>query len=591
MPAISSSGARLNSWVPRSHFEDSSRISARQAEEPTGPLPPTSPGSDATCFGWGCLTEAQQAGIIVCIAVVFAVLAFSLWFFLKSKKKKKEWTDQDFVLVRKARRRRRKVDSRASSIVTQPSIPFRHNGLSVIQQPPPIMITPPTFFHIPPPPPPPVPVYVPTPMPIPAPIPPPQPMYPVVYQPYLNHGVSIQGGYQHPFPPQRTYAAPVAQNSRQGQQVPQPPSQNMWSNQPWTHPRGDSRPQEASSGRPSLARRLFGIFSTPVGRASTIASSDSNSLHAVSTRDSHQSRLSMTSVTTPPSPETRKKPEASRSTQNVASPCGATVATDDYVLSAERPDDPSRKPGKKQAATIKKDSIESKTSLKVHTTTEETRNRKKGKEKAKLDVEQDIPAGQSHHSPRKIKPMRSALKTRVTAIPRSKLETSPRMTGALGSPKVDDIPSHNRPATSSMAVEGGQSKSPNYESSFIRIDGKAGTTTRQSENHKVAKRKMEIDSDGSPKKAREDPMEVTLRTVEMVGRLSTGDLSYPIHGTRDNQVTPQQDPPKIQEYSTPYHDESDSAEEFDIDSPPPSPPRPVHQGGGRYAPDQLRRVA
>ncbi|KAJ0339732.1 hypothetical protein COL922a_004124 [Colletotrichum nupharicola] len=147
------------------------------------------------------------------------------------------------------------------------------------------------------------------------------------------------------------------------------------------------------------------------------------------------------------------------STPNVASPCGATVASDDYVLSAERPDGPSRKPGKKQTATIKKDSIESKTSLKVHTTTEETRNRKKGKEKAKLDVEQDIPASQSHHrdeprhSPLKIKPMRryeknlteaktaklireSALKTRVTAIPRSKLETSPRMTGALGSPKL-----------------------------------------------------------------------------------------------------------------------------------------------------------
>ncbi|KAJ5006257.1 hypothetical protein K4K48_004414 [Colletotrichum sp. SAR 10_66] len=234
----------------------------------------------------------------------------------------------------------------------------------------------------------------------------------------------------------------------------------------------------------------------------------------------------MTSVTTPPSPETRKKPEASRSTQIVASPCGATVASDDYVLSAERPDGPSRKPGKKQAATIKKDSIESKNSMKVHTTTEETRNRKKGREKAKVDVEQDIPAGQSHHrdeprhSPRKIKPMR-----------------------------------------------------------------------RQSENHKVVKRKTEVDRDGSPKKARKDPLEVTLRTVEMVGRLSTGDLSYPMQGTRDNQVTPQRDPPKIQEYSTPYHDESDSAEEFDIDSPPPSPPRPVHQGGGRYAPDQLRRVA
>ncbi|KAF5516349.1 hypothetical protein CGCS363_v001429 [Colletotrichum siamense] len=260
----------------------------------------------------------------------------------------------------------------------------------------------------------------------------------------------------------------------------------------------------------------------------------------------------MTSVTTPPSPKTRQKPEASRSIQNVASPCGATVASDDYVLSAERPDGPSRKPGKKQAATIKKDSIESKTSMKVHATTEETRNRKKGKEKAKLDIEQDIPAGQCHHrdeprhSPRKIKPMRSALKTRVMAIPRSKSETSPRMTGALGNPK-------------------------------------------QSENHKVVKRKKEVDRDGSPKKARKDPMEVTLRTVEMVGRLSTGDLSYPTQGTRNNQVTPQRDPPKIQD--TPYHDESDSAEEFDIDSPPPSPPRPVHQGGGRYAPDQLRRVA
>ncbi|KAF3806216.1 hypothetical protein GCG54_00005978 [Colletotrichum gloeosporioides] len=567
MPAISSSEARLNSWVLRSHLEDSSRLSTRQAEEPTGPLPPTSPNSDTTCIGWGCLTEAQQAGIIVCIAVVFVVLAFSLWFFLKSKRKKKEWTHQDFVLVRKARRRRRRVDSRASSVVTQPSIPFRHNGLSVVQQPPPIMITPPTFFHIPPPPPPPVPVYVPTPMPI----HPPQTMYPVVYQPYPNHGVSIQGGYQNPFPPQRTYAAPVVQDSGQGQQVPQPPSQNIWSTQPWTHPRGDSRPQEASSGRPSLARRLFEIFSTPVGRASTIASSDSNSLHEVSTRDSHQSRLSMTSVTDPPSPETRRKPEASQSAQNVASPCGATVASDDYVLSAERPDGLSGRTGKKQGATIKKDSTEFKTSKKVHTTTEETRNRQKRKEKAKLDVKQDIPTGQSHHrdeprhSPRKIKPMRryeknlmeakmaklireSALKTRATAIPRSKSETSPRMTGALGSPKL-------------------------------------------SENHKVVKRKTETDRDGSPKKSRKDPMEVTLRTVEMVGRLSTGDLSYPIQGTHSNQVTPQRDPPKIQEYSTPYHNESDSTDEFDVDSPPPSPPRPVHQGGGRYAPDQLRRVA
>ncbi|EQB55212.1 hypothetical protein CGLO_04883 [Colletotrichum gloeosporioides Cg-14] len=288
----------------------------------------------------------------------------------------------------------------------------------------------------------------------------------------------------------------------------------------------------------------------------------------------------MTSVTTPPFPETRRKPEASQSAQNVASPCGATVASDNYVLSAERPDGPSGKTGKKQGATIKKDSTEFKTSKKVHTTTEETRNRQKRKEKAKLDVKQDIPTGQSHHrdeprhSPRKIKPMRSALKTRATAIPRSKSETSPRMTGALGSPKVGGIPPRSRPATSPMAVEGSPSKSP-----------------EQSENHKVVKRKTETDRDGSPKKSRKDPMEVTLRTVEMVGRLSTGDLSYPIPGTHSNQVTPQRDPPKIQEYSTPYHNESDSTDEFDVDSPPPSPPRPVHQGGGRYAPDQLRRVA
>ncbi|KAK2732194.1 hypothetical protein CKAH01_02140 [Colletotrichum kahawae] len=458
MPAISSSGARPNLWVPGSHFEDSSRIFIRQAEEPTGPLPPTSPDPDTTCFGWGCLTEAQQAGIIVCIAVVSAVLAFSLWFFLKSKKKKKQWTDQDFVLVRKARRRRRRVDSRASSVVTQPSIPFRHHGLSITQQSPPIMITAPTFFHIPPPPPPPVLVQVPMPMPIPAQIPPPQPTYPVVYRPYSNHGMPIHGGYQHPYPPQRTYAAPVAQDSRQGQQVPQPASQNAWSTQPWTHPRGDV-PHEAPSGRPSLARRLFGIFSTPVGRASTIASSDSDSLHAPSPRDSHQSRLSMTSVTTPPSPERRQKPEASRCAQNVASPCGATVASDDYVLSAERPGSPSGKTRKKQAATIKKNSIEFTTPKKAHKTTEETRHRKKGKEKAKLDVDQDILAGQSRHrdearhSPRKTKPIKrykknlteanmaklirkSALKTRATAIPSSKSETSPRMTGALGSPKL-----------------------------------------------------------------------------------------------------------------------------------------------------------
>lgn len=329
MPAIQRDTVR---WIILNHQksrEDHESLVHRQVEEPSSPQPPMSPTSEGRCSGWACLTEAQQAGILICIAVFFAALVFGLWFFLRSKKKE-EWVDGGFVLVR--RRRRQRARSRTASITSQRSrFFFRHEGLTGTQQPHSLMVAP-LSLHIPPPPPPPVAVSVPVPMPIPVPFPISQQIYPVSYQPYYRHSIQGQAvGQCH-----GNITAPVFAVNHQNQPPAQPPFQPQPPpNHPWTQAQSHRHPQKPPRRRPSFARRLFKTFSFPVGRASTIASSSSQSSHAPSVRISQRSRASKTSVSTPPSSEVQSRRNIREKPQrgpNEVSSVAATVYSDDYVL-------------------------------------------------------------------------------------------------------------------------------------------------------------------------------------------------------------------------------------------------------------------
>ncbi|OHE94607.1 hypothetical protein CORC01_10135 [Colletotrichum orchidophilum] len=331
-------------WKHHSSYESSGFLTERrQVEEPSGPLPPVSPAppnSEVPCSGWGCLSEAQQAGVLVTIVVVFLSLFLGLLFFLRSKKKQENWIDGDLVLVRQ--RRRPRARSQATSINSKgPRFFFRHEGLTGTQQPHQLMITHPTILHIPPPPPLPVPVPLPMPMPLPVPFQQPQPIYPypMAYQTHQYPSMQTQAPGHH----QGHSAMSGSPINVQHQQRPQPYSQaqkrahHRWSQMP-DHQQTQQRSQQPSRRRPSLTRRLFSLFNNPVGRASTIASSESDSTRAPSIRSSHHSRTSATSIITPPSPEARTKKNATDGTnatrQNEVSPAVATVQSDDYVATA-----------------------------------------------------------------------------------------------------------------------------------------------------------------------------------------------------------------------------------------------------------------
>lgn len=331
MPAIPKVPARYTSSLGRGAIQDDQNLllTDLQAEEPRGPLPPVPPTSEAQCAGWGCLTEAQQAGIIVTIVVVFVVFVLALFFFLRSKKNKKDWVDGDFVLVRQSRRPR--ATSQASYMNPQHSrFYFRHEGFTGPQLPPQLMITHPTILHIPPPP---APVPVPLPMSIPFPIPyhQPGPIYPMVYQPF-NHRMQTQGLDQG----QRQHTAPMFPINIPSQQPPQPPRAQQPPPRPWAEGRSHQNTQRPPRRRPSLARRLFDLFNLPVGRASTIVSSNSGSLRAPSIGSSHRSRGSVTTMSTPPLPEAIRGGdilvEMGQATRlDEASPAAATVRSDDFV--------------------------------------------------------------------------------------------------------------------------------------------------------------------------------------------------------------------------------------------------------------------
>ncbi|KAF6812159.1 hypothetical protein CSOJ01_05283 [Colletotrichum sojae] len=403
----------------------------RQAEEPSNSIPPVSPDTNLHCFGWTCLTSGQQAGILVCVAVVFFALAFAIWFFLRSKKKKKEWVDENFVLVRRPRQRKIKPKTNGSkSGYTRPSTPFRHNGISVRPQAPHLIITPPTFVHVPPPPPPPVPVPVPMPMPMPFPPHQPIPIYPVAYQPSYQHGIPIQPVLQHQGNPAASVFPPNGQRpppqQPQPQPQPQPPPQGQTQNPYWTHHRRNQRHPQLVK-RPSLARRLFGVFVPPVGRASTIASSDSASIRAQSPRESHRSRASATSLSTPPSLEPRMEKTSQRSPekQGPASPAVATVHSDDFIPLSNCLRGLSDQRKAEVAETVNDDTVKE-GPVTPQRDAGEAKFRVKGQEEARARFEQETrtrtsqsaaqPREGIHHSPRNVKPGRRCVSSDMDAL-------------------------------------------------------------------------------------------------------------------------------------------------------------------------------
>ncbi|KAL0930928.1 uncharacterized protein CTRU02_213663 [Colletotrichum truncatum] len=304
MPANPSIMAKSNESNSNIAVHNCVELVVRQIEKPSGPLPPISPGSEKPCSGWTCLTEAQQAGIIVCITVVFVVFAFAILFFLRSKKKKKAWKNGDFVLIRRGTRRRR--GSRTRSIIKSPTQRFSSYNFPVIQQPPQTWMTLPTILHIPPPPPPPVPVPIPIPTPMPVPFPQPQPIYPATFQPYQHHSSSAQAHTELPLQPTPPFPMfPVNFPGQQSQQH----CRAQFQPRPWTNPHGPRGHQEPPNRRPPLAHRLFGMFNPHGGRASTIASSDYGSPRMSSSVNVK------TSIGAPSPSETRDEKNKSRTTQ------------------------------------------------------------------------------------------------------------------------------------------------------------------------------------------------------------------------------------------------------------------------------------
>ncbi|KAF9875508.1 hypothetical protein CkaCkLH20_06889 [Colletotrichum karsti] len=368
------------------------------------------------------------------------------------------------------------------------------------------MITRPTFLQLPPPPPPPVPVQVPPPMPMPM---APQPIYPVAYPPHQYYHVPSQAAAQYQHQAYGNFAVPLCPVNGQHQH-PQAASHNQPQNHRWTNSRGHQRPQPAASGRPSLARRLFSMFNAPVGRASTIASSDDESIsNSSSTRAQgyERSRVSLTSISTPPSPVAREakiKSHTSQAEQNVASPAMATVRSDDFVAPTERIDGPSRQKERNSATAVQGDLVEG-VEIKETTTT------RKGKEKATLDTMKDGLAVGHHsqdcldeeirHSPRNIKPIRSALKKTSKPALAVKEDSPRKQTQAGETAKTSEPFNVSRPVTSSMAVE----RSPR-------------NTPKQNQHDKKAKRKVQAESPQEARKRQREPLEVTLRTVETAGQ-------------------------------------------------------------------------
>ncbi|KAK1536706.1 uncharacterized protein CCOS01_02026 [Colletotrichum costaricense] len=591
----------VHSWVTKF-------LTDRQVEEPSGPLPPVSPvppGSQVQCSGWGCLSEAQQAGVLVTIVVVFLSLFLGLIFFLRSKKKQDNWVDGDLILVRT--RRRPRPRSQAASIKSQHSrFFFRHEGLTGTQQPPQVLIAHPTILHISPPPP--LPVPVPLPMPMPMPFRPPQPIYPypMAYQAnqanqYYPMRAQAFGNSQEPS------AVPAFPINAQYQQQPQPyPLAQQHPHYPWKQGPGlqqsEQRSQQPPRRRLSLARRLFSLFNNPVGRASTIASSDSDSTRAPSIRSSHHSRTSATSVATPPSPEMRIKRTAAHGADAMrpleVSPAVATVQSDDYVTPTTIQDalsvpansgsevqcEPRGKaattesPVKKQVQAERDNTKTCPTSIPICEDTETAGtypSRPVTKPLKRYDLSTTVINGElTRHS---------ALKNGNKSAAGARLcntKNDQKPSAKEDSNHVDFASS--RTVTSPMAAEASSSKGKEKRQQGKSVDRhspKENAVREVSRDHPDVLGTA-VHSAEALKKPVPDPQSSPVKTTEK---------------THDQSSCPNQHLRRLSSrteelrFDASCSDVTETSDLLSDDSPPPSPPRPIHQGGGKYAPEQLRR--
>ncbi|KAG7051967.1 hypothetical protein JMJ77_0002578 [Colletotrichum scovillei] len=568
-------------------------LTERQVEEPSGPLPPVSPvppGSQVQCSGWGCLSEAQQAGVLVTIVVVFLSLFLGLMFFLRSKKKQDSWVDGDLILVRT--RRRPRPRSQAASINSQYSrFFFRHEGLTGTQQPPQVLIAHPTILHIPPPPPLPVPVPLPLPMPMPMPFRPPQPIYP-----YLMAYQANRANQYHPMRAQafgnsqEPSAVPAFPINAQYQQQPQPyPQAQQHPQYQWNQGPGlqqsEQRSQQPPRRRPSLARRLFSLFNNPVGRASTIASSDSDSTRAPSIRSSHHSRTSATSVATPPSPDVRMKRTATHGADAIrpleVSPAVATVQSDDYVTPTTMQDAlpvPANSGGEAQYESREK-AVITESPVKKHVQAERDNTKTYP---TSIPISEDTETAGTHPSRPVAKPLKSALKNGNKAAAGARLGNTnkdKKLSAKEDSVHVDFASS--RTITSPMAAEASSSK------------GKE----EQQQGKSVDKRSPKENAVCEVTRDHPDGLGTAIHSAEALKKPVPDPQSSPVKSTEnkhDQSSSPNQHSRRLSSrtaelrFDVSCSDVTETSDSLSDDSPPPSPPRPIHQGGGKYAPEQLR---
>ncbi|KAK1728038.1 uncharacterized protein BDZ83DRAFT_790062 [Colletotrichum acutatum] len=439
------------------------------------------------------------------------------------------------------------------------------------------MIAHPTVLHIPPPPPPPLPV--PFPMPMPMPFRPPQPIYPypMAYQASQYHPMREQafGHYQVPS------AVPAFPINVQYQQQPQPyPQTQQHPHHPWNQGPGlqqsEQRSQQPPRRRSSLARRLFSLFNNPVGRASTIASSDSDSTRAPSIRSSHHSRTSATSIATPPSPEVRTKRAATHGADAMrpleVSPAIATVRSDDYITpttmqgvssvpanSGSEAQDESRE----GAATTESPAKKQVQAEPVDTKTYPTSTQNCG----------DTETGGTHHSRPVAKPLKSALKNgnkAAAGVRLGNMENDQKLSAKGDSVHMDFVSS--RTFTPPIAAEASSSK------------GKEGQRQRKP----LEKCRPKENAAREIRRDHPDASVTAMHFAEATKKPVLGPQSSPIktgEKKHDQGSSPNQHlrgfSSRIEElrFDMSISDVTETSDSLSDYSPPPSPPRPIHQGG------------
>ncbi|KDN66917.1 hypothetical protein CSUB01_05229 [Colletotrichum sublineola] len=598
MPAIPRALARHHDSVDNqtAMLDHGILLNVRQVEEPSGPLPPVSPISESSCSGWGCLTEAQQAGIIVTIVVVSTVLILAMLFFFRSKKEG-DWIDEDFVLVRQSRRPRTSTQARNFQ---RSQFFFRHEGLATSQQLPQFIITYPKIIHIPPPPPPPIPVPLPMPLPPPIPFTQPQPIYPMVYEPHYRNLTRCHSFFHR----QGHYAAPVfpintsTKQTSKSSKARHTHKARQAAHRSWTAGRGHQDTQQPPQRINSLARRLFGIFNPPVGRASTIASSDSSSTRTPSIRDSRNSRASATTISTQSSSETRKRgdlsPKRAHTRVNDSSPTTETIGAANLSVPTDQRHANATRHKAEPGPSTKRIPIDDTVHIAGREANGLRRSTLEGQNSNEHVAEQGhaIPVSIFQPStktevrsiPRDIKPIRSALKNGRSAI-----EATQR-----NSMSAQNEPPTRMAKTNIVNAENPLSRTANMIET--ETDPLAKTSPRLGHRKKVSKRRGHKDEKAeTTKNSHQSFLDTTIRPAEIINETPTADSNRPVgssemterHNTKAAHHL-QETLRRAQEFQFLLPDNVEIVEDLSSYSPPPSPPRPIHQGGGQYAPEQLR---